>query len=666
MTTAQQAIERFKNNEARINDFVNSLGTYATENGTLVETLRSFLQRIESEANSVVGSLAEQRFVANTGFTPGTTNRLTLTVAPYSAAHILVFFDGAYKNLSNYSIQGNDIVFTAAIPVGVNTVQVIQNRPVSIGAPSDATVDDAKIKPGSGLYNRLKATVYADDYAGSIIAAIAALPAEGGVVQLGIKRYPPIGKSYNNGYISKANVLIRGAKMPYFSANGDRLEGGSVIEGRFNVFADNFGVENVGFDLGKYVVDTYYGGTDTHSANHPDGGTWDAFAFAQPVQTPNAPMRRNFYAKNVIGLLKDSYSYGHGVLMEGFDGGYVDNVIGMGGIHGLVIKASNVAVGYIAGYGASTDDVILKSDDYARGGNINIDFVETGKTPSNVTPWSAPAQSSFGLLINPATSNMGQIKIGKARLSGAYNLFAVQGPADKIMDNLSIGELECEGYGNANVVGINMTGPMFYRCKLGLVNINNVADGIAYQQSQAAGGFAADPLFIDSVSFGGSVTTRAIQLLGFGRLVANQVRTTAATNIMYAIDDTARIHVGREELSGNITTKFQFSPPTLSAGWQQYPNNQLFRVKLINYGVSIEGLLQPVNGGSVNICSLPKYLRPATSARFSIVSKAQDASYKLAMAVSSPDSANLQLNEGLSVAGTEQYLSLQGVTYDLD
>jgi len=87
----------------------------------------------------------------------------------------------------------------------------------------------------------------------------------------------------NTDYISKPNVKIIGTKMPNLSATADRLENGSIIEGPVFAFAHGYDVSNIGVDLGKFVVDTYYGGLDTHTANSPFGyGGWDAFVVSQP------------------------------------------------------------------------------------------------------------------------------------------------------------------------------------------------------------------------------------------------------------------------------------------------------------------------------------------------------------------------------------------------
>lgn len=555
---------------------------------------------------------------------------------------------------------GRPILFKGVSVIGTPTtitVPIVNTLSQIFSAASQVTIDNGHpVRPD-----------WWGDIQDSVLKAIAALPSGGGVVKLAIKRYKPNATNYNSAYVSKANVSIIGEKMPTFSANCDRIEGGSVIEGRFNVFADNFHHENVGYDLGKYVCDTYFAGYDSHSANYPLAGgdsTWDAFAFAQPNQGAPLANRKNYTAKNIVGLLRDSSSYGHAILQEGFSGGHIDNVIGMYGIHAHVIKAQNVTAGFIAGYGASTDDVIFKSDSYAHGGNIKVDTVETGKAPPNTTPWSAPAQSSYGLLLNPATDHMDAVKIGKARLHGASCLLGAQGDTTKNLDNLMIEELEIEGYGlTGGIIGMNFGNAKFYRINLGTVTINNVSDGIAFSQT---GGYGDDPINIENLVFGGSISLRAIQCLNYGRIIVDKLRATGSVATLYAIDNTGRIQVGKESIAATVTTKFSNSPPALTASWQQYAGNSSFRVLLDNYGVKLTGLLQPVSGGSGNICTLPVYLRPAESQRFPALANGTGDVVKALTLGAAPGVATLNLNEGTNATGAEIWLSLDGANWILD
>lgn len=64
----------------------------------------------------------EDIFTAGPDFTPGTTTALTLSKVYTSKAAVLVHFDGGFQATDQYSVSGNTITFTSAIPVGVSKV----------------------------------------------------------------------------------------------------------------------------------------------------------------------------------------------------------------------------------------------------------------------------------------------------------------------------------------------------------------------------------------------------------------------------------------------------------------------------------------------------------------------------------------------------------------
>lgn len=64
----------------------------------------------------------EDIFTAGTNFTPGATTTLTLSKVYTSAAAVMVHFDGTFQATDQYSVAGNTITFTSAIPVGTSKV----------------------------------------------------------------------------------------------------------------------------------------------------------------------------------------------------------------------------------------------------------------------------------------------------------------------------------------------------------------------------------------------------------------------------------------------------------------------------------------------------------------------------------------------------------------
>jgi len=508
-----------------------------------------------------------------------------------------------------------------------------------------------------------KRTVNILDYA-TLKAATTALGVNGGIVDVPIGRFAAGDWNYATDYMAVANITIRGAKMPTFSANCDRLEGGSIIEGRFNVFADNFHHENIGYDLGKYVMDTYYPAFDSHTANHPNGYTWDAFAFGQPNQVTPLAARKNYSAKNIRCLLRDSLSYGHAVLQEAFIGGNIDNVVGMYGLHAHVIKASKVDVGFVAGYGASVDNVIVKSDTYAVGGDITALSVITDKAPPNTTPWSTPAQSEYGLLFNPATANLSGVRIAIAKLAGATRLIGSDGDISKTLDNVKIDQLELDGTGTTLALSVGFLGVMLSRIRLGKVTISNTVDGIAYQQGTEAGDYGSEPLVIDSLSFSGVISGRAIQAIGYGRISIDTLRANGVIGTLYAIDDTARVFVGAEDLAASITTKWGLNAPSLASGWAQIPGYSTFSINLSGYGVSMRGLVSPT-GSSATVVNLPPYLRPSESIRLAAIARNGSAVDSMRLVKVGGADVVMSINDGSGITGAENFLSLDGLNWSI-
>lgn len=75
-------------------------------------------------APSNIPDVYDQTFSGATDFTPGTTSSLTLNRAFGLQARTWVFFDGIFQGDDQYSITGNALNFTSAIPVGVSKVYV--------------------------------------------------------------------------------------------------------------------------------------------------------------------------------------------------------------------------------------------------------------------------------------------------------------------------------------------------------------------------------------------------------------------------------------------------------------------------------------------------------------------------------------------------------------
>lgn len=94
---------------------------------------------------------SEGPFVAGTNFTPGVTTTLTLSQSYGAPANVQVHFDGIYQGPDQYTLNGNQIVFTSAIPVGTSKVYIVGGTTLSVNAPANNTVTDASLASGSNV-----------------------------------------------------------------------------------------------------------------------------------------------------------------------------------------------------------------------------------------------------------------------------------------------------------------------------------------------------------------------------------------------------------------------------------------------------------------------------------------------------------------------------------
>ena len=503
------------------------------------------------------------------------------------------------------------------------------------------------------------AAVHIDLFLGQddpVTAAINTLPASGGVVIGSLRRYPPTNYSPTN-MMRRENITMLGAALPAPTDNCDRLIAGSTIEGRFYVFANNFTSHNFGYDCGKYVTDTYWPGYDTHSANHPHGGGWDAFAHMQP--TPDSPVAptRNLRIGSIIGLCRDSLSFGHAVLLEGFDGGQFDDVCGIYGVHGAVIKGMGPVVGRLSGYSASSDHVILKSDNYAIGGRMQIDSIKSAAAYPGTTPWSVPAVCEFALFLNAGQYDISGVQIGNLSLKGARQLFRMSGTtASRNIDNLQVGSAQLDGSGVANVIGLNCFGALFNRMHFNSLTISNVADAINYVQNVSFGQAA---LVIDSLVLE-NASMRAISAGGYGQIVIHEL-TAANIGQMYSINSTARVIVhGRPSLT-NVSSMFGSGGPAVTAGWEQDPSGSPFSISLGLGGVMTSGRLRPTGSPGPNVVTLPPYMRPSLPMELLTLGRNSADEPKAVPIFLSPDYAYLAINRGTGVAGADSELSMDGL-----
>ena len=63
-------------------------------------------------------------FLADTDFTPGTTQSLTLPISPSASSNLQVFFDGLNQNADTWGLADDVVTFEVVIPIGTQVIEV--------------------------------------------------------------------------------------------------------------------------------------------------------------------------------------------------------------------------------------------------------------------------------------------------------------------------------------------------------------------------------------------------------------------------------------------------------------------------------------------------------------------------------------------------------------
>lgn len=92
------------------------------------------------------GDLKLDVFVGGTDFAAGTTTQLTLSRAPGTPDNLEIFFDGFFQGPEGWSVSGQIVTFTAAIPLGTTRVYARTGTTLSVSLPPTNSVGDAELQ----------------------------------------------------------------------------------------------------------------------------------------------------------------------------------------------------------------------------------------------------------------------------------------------------------------------------------------------------------------------------------------------------------------------------------------------------------------------------------------------------------------------------------------
>lgn len=167
----------------------------------------------------------------------------------------------------------------------------------------------------------------------------------------------------------RAGLAIFGEVVPVVSADGDRLECGSILEGTFLARQlDNVSLQNLGVDRGEYVCASKFSGVKDNAI---------VFTSWSGVIGETSPSLQGCSIANVVGLIPTTTPGApvpyHGVLIEGMGKTCrIGDIDGYGGIASVVVKCKDLTTGVLRGFNGNPYTVVAKSNTYANCSNLII------------------------------------------------------------------------------------------------------------------------------------------------------------------------------------------------------------------------------------------------------------------------------------------------------
>ncbi len=506
------------------------------------------------------------------------------------------------------------------------------------------------------------------DYA--VAYAVAALPSTGGDVLLLAERYRPCHHVYGGAtaasavYFSKDNVRFLGSGCPSLNSDCSALTGGTVIEGTILAYANNLTFSNLGIDCGKGVVTTYSSG-----AIGP--GFIDALAVTFPHDQAKSEIwrRRGLRLHNVIGLAYSPSAAAHGVIAgEGYyDISMTGTVSGVMGVHGVVIKGSDVHADQIVAHLNGNDGVIIKSDGAATAARIQIGRIYTRSTgPAGLSPWATPLSSGgYGVLFNPDGGNISHVQIGEISSVGAAIGVGTAVTDGYSVDDVEIGSISSSDNSQAglSLVSAGVAGSIT-RWSIGSANLDDVAVGMTLV-SQTDGTVDIGVLRVSN-------SPSALSISSYPRLSCGHVIAENLSDGALTITASAKPKIGRLTRIGSTRNMFTAAAatygliPALNSAWSQASGNDQFGIVWSGGSIALTGLVVPNGSGGRTVATLPPYARPALAARF--VAQGYSGGTGInAVPVTVGSDGTVVINETTTgTANCSSWLSLSGIAFSTE
>lgn len=295
-----------------------------------------------------------------------------------------------------------------------------------------------------------------DDTA-AINSAFAALPASGGVLFFPNGIYHSV-----TGYtFTGDNISIIGESMPRCANDLNSLTGGTILKGQVLIDGNNITVENIGIDFGITYSNTYRSGNGGNALVIHDVAL--------------ASIKRNIKVNNVIGLIRmgdftDIQAAFHAILIEGVQFGTANNIIGVGGWFGVVVKATDFVITNITGRENDAASVYIKSNTYAPTSRVSA---------SNITVSNYVARGNIGVLVQSSDAEMETVSLSNVTVSGGNMPIRVESETTHPLVGFSIDGLVSRNTGGGMSVRGGVYSPVFNNC----VVYSPAANGFVIEQN---------------------------------------------------------------------------------------------------------------------------------------------------------------------------------------
>lgn len=489
------------------------------------------------------------------------------------------------------------------------------------------------------------------------------LPTKGGTVLLSNATYKRNNHVYDTGaggkYWSKANVKFVGAQMPTFTGDCKALTGGTIIQGTWLSFANGCEYRDVGFDVGYTFTQGIGGGVanDAFSATYPS----DAIKAANGLVL-------GLRVHNLVGLCNGPADAFHAVILaEGTSNvEATGHVIGMYGIHGIIIKAAGVRAEQLIAYCNNSDGVIIKTDTQttAVANDIQIDRIASHNSgPTGFAPYAVgtnvAGSLSAGMRLHAFGGSVGKVQIGSINESNHdLGIDPVFGGAFTI-DNVQIGSITTDG--NATTGGnwvANAAGNVFKRCQVGQMVNRNAPNGSICVWTTASDIKFGSVTGVNCSNAAVAVSASATPI--FDTLIAE------SCGAAWQITSSGKPRCGKVILTGTTAAYYQAAGsgqvPALSNSWTQVAGGDTFNVLTTGYGIELNGLISP---GSSNVpMTLPQFAWPPTEKRFMLQGRAGATQAAVPVVISTAGVVTINDVAG-GTANATNYLSLAGISYPI-